>query len=175
MPIGVSTAESNVENRRKGLLPTIFKRYADHPELRFDEANGLSLCRDCHMARHGRLRRLVEVQPCACGCGALIPQRDIHGRPRRFVNHHHARGVAKSDAVRAALGVARKGRSLSPEHRARIAIGLRMSDKRSAALQSRRDEDHSLSAVPRHRSDLSCRPTKRTTAADQKGGPAHAA
>jgi hypothetical protein len=54
-------------------------------------ANGLTLCRRCHMALHGRSPRPIALIPCACGCGTLIPERDIYGRARRYVNHHARR------------------------------------------------------------------------------------
>lgn len=33
--------------------------------------------------------KIVEQIPCQCGCGQLIPSRDDHNRPRRFVPGHH--------------------------------------------------------------------------------------
>jgi HNH endonuclease len=114
----------------RGLAAHHLLGYTAHPEFRYEVSNGITLCRECHMARHGRKPRSTPLMPCACGCGTLIPQRDRYGRPRRYVNHHNARGIPKSAAHRAALRRTRVGRNLSMEHRARIAIGLRTSHKR---------------------------------------------
>jgi hypothetical protein len=114
----------------RGLAAHHLLSYASYPEFRYEVSNGITLCRECHMARHGRRPRSAPLIPCACGCGTLIPPRDRYGRLRRYVNHHHVRGVPKSAAHRAALHQARAGRRLSMEHRARIAVGLRTSQKR---------------------------------------------
>jgi HNH endonuclease len=75
----------------KGLAAHHIRGYASEPELRFELNNGLTLCRRCHMALHGRSPQPTAQIPCACGCGTLIPERDIYGRARRYVNHHARR------------------------------------------------------------------------------------
>lgn len=97
---------------------------------RYDVVNGVTVCRSCHMALHGHPLPPPVVVPCACGCGAAIAARDVYGRPRRFVNHHHARGHRVSEQARAKLRDERSGKPLTPEHRARIARSLRTSSRR---------------------------------------------
>jgi 5-methylcytosine-specific restriction endonuclease McrA len=75
----------------KGLAAHHIRSYASEPDLRFDLDNGLTLCRRCHMDLHGRSLRPVALIPCACGCGTQIPERDVYGRARRYVNHHARR------------------------------------------------------------------------------------
>jgi hypothetical protein len=75
----------------KGLAAHHLKEYAKHPELRFDVSNGVTLCRQCHMTRHGKAPVLKDPIPCACGCGTMIAPVDRYDRPRRFVNHHSRR------------------------------------------------------------------------------------
>jgi hypothetical protein len=118
------------KKREKGLAAHHIQSYAEHPELRYDPANGVTLCRDCHMARHGRNRKSVAVQPCACGCGTIIRSEDVYGRPRRFVNGHGSRGVPCSEQTKELLREQRAGRRLAAEHRAQISKGLRRSRKR---------------------------------------------
>lgn len=114
----------------KGLAAHHLRSYKDHPDLRYDVANGLTLCRDCHNARHGNQRKAIAIKPCACGCGTLIPAEDPYGRPRRFVRFHHARGRRRSAAELAKWRTHCVGRPLSIEHRRKISQGLRESSKR---------------------------------------------
>jgi hypothetical protein len=111
--------------REKGLAAHHILGYAGHPQRRYDVTNGVTLCRDCHMIRHGRPRRTIEVASCACGCGTIIPVEDPYGRPRRFVNHHHPRGVPKSESAKEKSRAKMVGRRLTSEHRAKISAGLR--------------------------------------------------
>lgn len=82
----------------KGLAAHHILPYAAYPEARFDLANGVTLCRDCHMALHGRARATVTTVSCACGCGTEIASVDRYGRPRRYVNHHGARASRPASA-----------------------------------------------------------------------------
>jgi hypothetical protein len=75
----------------KGLAAHHLQSYAEHPDLRFDVDNGVTLCRGCHMARHGRAPAPKDKVACACGCGGLLDPMDRYGRPRRYINHHHRR------------------------------------------------------------------------------------
>jgi 5-methylcytosine-specific restriction endonuclease McrA len=63
----------------RGLSAHHIKSYAGHPELRLDVANGVTLCRACHMARHGRPLAPKAKVPCACGCGQEIDAVDRYG------------------------------------------------------------------------------------------------
>lgn len=76
--------------REKGLAAHHEKPYKDYPELRYQVSNGVTLCRACHMELHGKNYQM-EVIPCACGCGTMIPSKDPYGRPRRFANFHFGR------------------------------------------------------------------------------------
>jgi 5-methylcytosine-specific restriction endonuclease McrA len=114
----------------RGLAAHHLLSYAEHPDMRYEISNGVTLCRDCHMDRHGRRPRPPELIACACGCGTMISPRDRYGRPRRYVNHHSQRGRPKSKEHKEALRRARVGGTLSLEHRARIAAGLRTTQKR---------------------------------------------
>jgi len=114
----------------RGLAAHHVKSYAAHPDLRYDVDNGVTLCRECHMALHGHPLPPPVPVACACGCGTLIPSRDAYGRPRRFVNHHGKRGTNMSHESRARLSRDRRGSTLSPQHRQRISVGLRNSLKR---------------------------------------------
>jgi hypothetical protein len=113
----------------RGLAAHHVQPYADHPGLRFEVANGLTLCRMCHLGRHGRAPQLREPIQCACGCGARLAPNDVYGRPRRFVNHHHTRGRRVSEQTKRSLSEQRKGITLSAEHRQKIAEGLRNSSQ----------------------------------------------
>lgn len=73
----------------RGLAAHHVKSYAKHPELRLAVANGLTLCRACHLTLHGRAPRPQTLIGCACGCGTMIEPFDRYGRPRRYVNHHN--------------------------------------------------------------------------------------
>ena len=118
------------KKHERGLAAHHVMEWAMHPALRFDISNGLTLCRRCHMKLHGRESRIAELIPCACGCGTRIASRDPYGRPRRFVNRHGKRGTTMSVAGREELSRERRGRRLSPEHRAKISRGLRTTSKR---------------------------------------------
>jgi len=119
------------KKRERGLAAHHLKSYTDYPEFRYDIANGLTLCRMCHMTRHGRRPRDVPPIPCACGCGTLIAPYDIyHKRPRQYVNHHASRGRTVAESTKEKLRQQRKGGTLTPEHRAKIASGLRNTSKR---------------------------------------------
>src|SRR6185436_4448468 len=80
----------------RGLAAHHVASWAESPDTRFDVANGLTLCRACHMELHGRGVSEAELIPCACGCGTLIRSRDVYGRPRRYVNRHGKRGKKMS-------------------------------------------------------------------------------
>jgi hypothetical protein len=113
----------------RGLAAHHIKPYADYPDLRYDTLNGLTLCRQCHMSLHGKALEPKEQIACACGCGALIDPLDPYGRPRRYVNYHGAKGRSVSDSTKLLLREQRKGKTLTPEHRDKIASGLRSSHK----------------------------------------------
>lgn len=113
-----------------GLAAHHLLSYAKHPESRYDVANGVTLCRRCHMARHGKSTSTPRRVPCACGCEATIPDRDPYGRPRRFVNYRAARGRPMTAATKDILRVQRAGLTLSRDHRAKISAGLRSSHQR---------------------------------------------
>ena len=77
----------------KGLAAHHLKPYATHADLRYVVSNGITLCRQCHMTRHGRAPK-IEMITCACGCGTMIFSRNPYtGRPRRYVNHHGGRAL----------------------------------------------------------------------------------
>lgn len=113
----------------RGLAAHQICEYARHPELRYEIANGITLCRECHLTLHGRSPKPITPIPCDCGCGTLIAPFDCYGRPRRFVNHH-GKGRTLPESAKRLLREQRRGKSLSPEHRAKIAAGLRKSSKR---------------------------------------------
>jgi len=73
--------------REKGLAAHHIKPYSLFPEFRFDIDNGITLCRVCHMAAHGKTVP-IRMIPCGCGCGTMIRDRDPWGRERRFANFH---------------------------------------------------------------------------------------
>jgi hypothetical protein len=114
----------------RGLAAHHVKEYATHPDLRYDVSNGITLCRQCHLSLHGRAPAPRPQVPCGCGCGTLINPFDVYGRPRRYVNHHARRGQPFPESAKEKLRAQRAGRKLSAEHRAKIAQGLRTSDKR---------------------------------------------
>jgi hypothetical protein len=51
----------------RGLAAHHVKPYATYPELRYDVANGITLCRQCHLQLHGRAPKPKDLVPCACG------------------------------------------------------------------------------------------------------------
>lgn len=114
----------------KGLAAHHIQPYKDHEELRYEVSNGITLCKQCHLARHGRPPAPRKPVPCACGCGTMIAPIDLYGRPRRYVNHHARKGQKQPASAKQKLSKERKGKKLTPEHRAKIAAGLRNSAKR---------------------------------------------
>lgn len=61
------------------------KEWATHPELRFEVANGLTLCVDCHGRVHGKdFRKRHPARSCA-DCGKKIGNRGLSGLCRRCV------------------------------------------------------------------------------------------
>jgi len=120
----------NCQRHERGLAAHHVKSYADHPELRYEMSNGVTLCGDCHMALHGRARKPREAVCCACGCGATRSPVDQYSRTRRFLNGHSRRGSRMPESSRLRLSEQRKGRRLSKTHRAKVALGLRASSRR---------------------------------------------
>jgi hypothetical protein len=59
----------------------------------------------------------------------LLPV-DPYGRARRYVNYHGAKGRTVAESTKQALRDQHKGKTLTPEHRAKIAAGLQKSRKR---------------------------------------------
>jgi 5-methylcytosine-specific restriction endonuclease McrA len=118
------------KKRERGLAAHHIKPYADYPDLRYDVSNGITFCRQCHMSLHGKAPEPKEQIPCACGCGTMIDPVDPYGRPRRYVNHHSARGRAVAESTKQLLREQRTGKTLTPEHRAKIAATLQSSEKR---------------------------------------------
>jgi hypothetical protein len=114
----------------RGLAAHHIREYASYSELRYEAANGITLCRNCHLTLHGKPAKPKAPVPCACGCGTLIAPFDCYGRPRCFVNHHHGKGKSFPESAKQALREQRRGKPLAPEHRAKIAAGLRNSSKR---------------------------------------------
>jgi 5-methylcytosine-specific restriction endonuclease McrA len=114
----------------RGLAAHHIKPYADYPDLRYEVSNGLTLCRRCHISLHGKPLSPKDPIPCACGCGTLIAPFDQYGRPRRYVNSHGARGRHMPESTRQLLREQRQGKSLTQEHRDKIAVGLRNTSKR---------------------------------------------
>jgi hypothetical protein len=114
----------------KGLAAHHIKNYADHPELRYDVSNGITMCRKCHMELHKRSIKDVEKIPCKCGCGTMIDSFDCYGRPRLYVNHHASKGRKCSDVSIAKMRETKKGKKLTEEHRRKISMSLRSSKKK---------------------------------------------
>lgn len=75
----------------RGLAAHHVKPYALYPSLRYDVANGLTLCRLCHLQPHWRAPKPRALIECACGCGTPLEPSDRYGRARLYVNHHHRR------------------------------------------------------------------------------------
>lgn len=107
------------------------KPYETYPDLRLDVDNGLTLCRSCHMHEHGRgpTARVSVWIYCACGCRTPIMAVDKYGRSRSYVNWHGKRGKAATAEAKRKLSKAMKGRKLTEQHKFRISVGLRRSDK----------------------------------------------
>jgi hypothetical protein len=87
------------KKREKGLAAHHLKSYTKYPKLRFEVSNGLTLCRRCHMTRHGKTVPPVKQILCACGCGTLTNSRDIQGRPRKYVYGHFKRTSSKNSVI----------------------------------------------------------------------------
>jgi hypothetical protein len=113
-----------------GLAAHHIRPYATDVAARYVLSNGLTLCRACHMELHGHPLPPPVLVACGCGCGQLIAERDVYGRPRRYVNHHHVRGRKHSEETKRILRDQRRGKSLGVQHRARISLGLRKSSRR---------------------------------------------
>ena len=118
------------KKHEKGLAAHHINEWANAPDRRYDVDNGVTLCRECHMKLHGHALPPGSLVACACGCGVMIAARDRYGRSRRFVNHHARRGAKMSAEAKGKLSAERRGQRLSPQHRARISRGLRLSTKR---------------------------------------------
>ncbi len=118
------------KKRERGLAAHHVRAYATDVGARYDVDNGITLCRACHMELHGHPPPPVLQIACACGCGTPIPERDVYGRVRRYVNHHHSRGRHMSDQAKIKLRNDRRGKPLTLEHRARISRGLRTTSRR---------------------------------------------
>ncbi|MDQ2830289.1 MAG: HNH endonuclease [Chloroflexota bacterium] len=106
----------------KGFAAHHLKPYATYPALRLDVSNGVTLCRVCHMARHGIVVEPKRQVPCACGCGTLIWNKSREGQPRRYVNGHTHRGRPKTEAEKQANRLAHLGKKASPETRAKQSV-----------------------------------------------------
>jgi 5-methylcytosine-specific restriction endonuclease McrA len=118
------------KKRERGLAAHHIKPYAEYPAFRYEVSNGITLCRQCHMTLHGKAPAIKEPIPCACGCGIFIDLVDAYGRVRRYVNHYGRRGQRQPESAKLLLREQRKGKALTPGHRARIAESLRNSTKR---------------------------------------------
>lgn len=99
--------------------------WSTHEDQRHVVSNGITLCRVCHMARHGITVKPTEPIPCGCGCGTLISPCGANGKPRQYVNHHASRGRKASDETRARISAAKKGIKPSPEQVAKSAASRR--------------------------------------------------
>lgn len=110
------------QKTEKGLAAHHEKPYATHPELRLEISNGTTLCRRCHMIRHGKAPKPKEPIPCACGCGTLIAPTDRYGHARTYELHHVPRGLANynsrltEDDVRAIRNDPRKQQEISAHY-----------------------------------------------------------
>lgn len=105
------------------------KSYKDYPKLRYKVSNGLTLCRACHWKVHGKKLPEIKKIKCACGCGQELNSFDIHGRPRKYINFHGARGKPKPESMKRQLSEARKGVPKTKEQKEAIKRGLANSSK----------------------------------------------
>ncbi len=87
------------KKHERGLAAHHIKPYAQFSSLRYDINNGLTMCRQCHLALHGRAPQPKEPIPCACGCGTFIQPFDKYGRSRSYVNYHGAKGKPKPELI----------------------------------------------------------------------------
>jgi hypothetical protein len=99
------------KRHEKGLAAHHIKPYAAFPALRFELTNGITLCRNCHMAVHGKAPKSKDPVACACGCGTMIQPFDPYGRPRKFVNGHGCRGRATLESTKQLLREQRLGKT----------------------------------------------------------------
>lgn len=63
----------------------------------------------------GNIKR-VQLSYCKCGCNDLVNE------GRRFINHHHTKGMKLSPEHRTKLSLAAKGRKHTPETRAKLSL-----------------------------------------------------
>lgn len=90
----------------------------------------------------GHARRTGEVPlPCACGCGQLTTV--FHGRAKRFISGHNARGTTRPEETKAKLRTARAaqrnlrseagGLSTTPTYKSWVSMNWRCRDPRDAS------------------------------------------
>ena len=120
--------ERHCKKHEKGLAAHHIKPYATYPDLRLEVSNGLTLCRQCHATLHKNAPSPPQLIPCACGCGTMISSKDIYGRARQYVNRHSRKGKTQSPEAIQKMRDAKKGKVLTPEHRAKIANSFRKGD-----------------------------------------------
>jgi hypothetical protein len=115
--------EKQCKKHEKGLVAHHEKPYATNPELRLEVSNGVTLCRECHIARHSRAPKETESIPCACGCGTLISPVDPYGRPRTYAHFHGTpkgssqhKAILTEDDVRAIRADPRKQHEIAAQY-----------------------------------------------------------